>query len=582
MSIIHVAIPMLRGRSRFKVEKGRRWSVIEHLMLDAVADEPASAAELSKKSQLPRRIVVEAFIRLMRAGWVEIRPGSDGPIFHATNSGLVQADSAEMRAATVVQHRWMAFSVDRVAGSVFRGREVVVRSRGKIAVPEGEALVFLEPSQRHSAGDMREIFAALENEDEVILGTESLPEPLFNGYAVIAVHDGVIDSLPGRARDGLKAAILAAAGAAGTARVPAAKGVLPAAAGPALKPASRTVEALFDHDDLILDGAGHRDALEEFLGRARQEVLIHSTFVSPDGWNVTLPMLLGAAAKGVKVQVFWGQADDAKGNSSSRAACDALRAAISEAGRSEDIVVHPFTTGSHAKLLVADDGQGAWSAVIGSCNWLSADFESFDASFRMRDPVIVGEMIGHLAELSVGSNGIWNRTAGELTVLGRRIASSPRPPGRRTSVRVLLAPDHADLVLDARDRSARRMLVASHRFGIAGRPMTILPALSASRTKGVAVSLYYGRPTGRLSAADASGLALEMKRNGVDIRPIERPRLHAKVLAWDDDALAVTSLNWLSADPSETAIRSEIGVFVEMNKLADTFVRRFEHAKAVS
>jgi phosphatidylserine/phosphatidylglycerophosphate/cardiolipin synthase-like enzyme len=112
--------------------------------------------------------------------------------------------------------------------------------------------------------------------------------------------------------------------------------------------------------------------------------------------------------------------------------------------------------------------------------------------------------------------------------------------------------------------------------------MTIVPALSAAKEKGVAVSLYYGRPSGRLSGQDAADLALDLRKNGVDIRLVHRPRLHAKVLAWDDDALAVSSLNWLSADPSETALRSEIGVFVEMNKLADTFIRRFDHAKAVS
>ncbi len=581
MSVVHVAVPMLRGRSRFKVEKGRRWSVIEHLMLDAVADNPASAAELSARSKLPRRIVVEAFIRLMRVGWVETTPGPDGPIFHATSAGLVQADSIEMRAATVLQPRWMAFSVDRVAGSIFRGREVLVRPRSKIEVPDGEPLIFLEPSQRHSVADIGEVYEALENEDEVILGIDSLPEPLFKGYAVFVVRDGVIDSLPGRARDGLQAAILEVAGVPDSTRATAATDVVPAAASSPAVPLRRSAEALFDQDDLILDGASHRAALERILGHARQKVLIHSTFVSPDGWNVALPTLLGAASRGVKVQLFWGQADDSRGKSSSRDACEALRAAISNAGRSDDIVVHPFTTGSHAKLLIADDGQGGWSAVIGSCNWLSADFESFDASLRMRDPAIVGETIGHLASLSVGSDGLWNLTAGDLTVLGRRIASSPRPAGRTTRVRLLLAPDHADLVLDARDHSTRRMLVVSHRFGIAGRPMTILPALSAAQTKGVAVGLYYGRPTGRLSGADASALALEMKRNGVNIRPVHQPRLHAKILAWDDDALAVTSLNWLSADPSETAIRSEIGLFVESNKLADHFVRRFEHAIAL-
>ncbi len=111
--------------------------------------------------------------------------------------------------------------------------------------------------------------------------------------------------------------------------------------------------------------------------------------------------------------------------------------------------------------------------------------------------------------------------------------------------------------------------------------MTIIPALSAAKEKGVAVSLFYGRSTGPLSGKAAADLALDLRSSGVDIRPVQRPRLHAKVLAWDDDALAVTSLNWLSADPSESALRREIGIFVEMNKLADNFIRRFEHAKAV-
>jgi hypothetical protein len=44
--------------------------------------------------------------------------------------------------------------------------------------------------------------------------------------------------------------------------------------------------------------------------------------------------------------------------------------------------------------------------------------------------------------------------------------------------------------------------------------------------------------------------------------------------------LAVTSLNRLLAD-SLNALRDDIGIFVEMNQVADVFVRRFEHAKAI-
>ena len=112
--------------------------------------------------------------------------------------------------------------------------------------------------------------------------------------------------------------------------------------------------------------------------------------------------------------------------------------------------------------------------------------------------------------------------------------------------------------------------------------MVILPALAAAHAKQVKSELYFGRPTGVLSGVDAAGLTAEFARKGVDIRPVHRPRLHSKTLAWDDDALAVTSQNWLSADPSEGALRREIGVFVELNKIADTFIRRFEHAKSIN
>ena len=51
----------------------------------------------------------------------------------------------------------------------------------------------------------------------------------------------------------------------------------------------------------------------------------------------------------------------------------------------------------------------------------------------------------------------------------------PRPPGRTTRLRVLLAPDHADLVLDARDRSTQRMVVTSHRNRHRGKATDYFP-----------------------------------------------------------------------------------------------------------
>jgi hypothetical protein len=110
--------------------------------------------------------------------------------------------------------------------------------------------------------------------------------------------------------------------------------------------------------------------------------------------------------------------------------------------------------------------------------------------------------------------------------------------------------------------------------------MAIVPAVTAAQVQKIDASLFYGRATRPLSGGNAAELSLEFERQGVHIRPIFQPRLHAKVLCWDDDALAVSSQNWLSATSSQASPRREIGVFVELNKIADTFIRRFEHARS--
>jgi cardiolipin synthase A/B len=213
MTVIQVAFPVLRGRRRFHVEKGRRWSVVEHLMLDAVARRPASTAELSIKSNLPRRVVVEAFIRLMRVGWVEITTGADGPIFDVTPAGRAQVDQLELRAATVIQPRWMGFVVDKVAGSIFRGRgEIAVRHTNDLSKASGvDALVFLNESKEHAREDLAALFVAREGEDEIIIGVDPSHEKPVERYGVVTITDGVVEGLPARAARGLQEAVLAKA-----------------------------------------------------------------------------------------------------------------------------------------------------------------------------------------------------------------------------------------------------------------------------------------------------------------------------------------------------------------------------------
>lgn len=210
---------------------------------------------------------------------------------------------------------------------------------------------------------------------------ESTPDRLVDGFGVVTVKDGQIEGLPARAHEELRAAVLAKVAAFTSSK----GGRKAAAAEPSIRSASaqgKEIDGLFEHGDLLLDGEEHRAALLKALAVATELVIVHSTFISAQGWKQILPAMIGAAARGTTVQVVWGQSDDQNETSSSRVEATALKAAIREVERSDKILVHPFTTGSHSKILVSDNGQGRWSALVGSCNWLSTDFTSFESSIH--------------------------------------------------------------------------------------------------------------------------------------------------------------------------------------------------------
>ena len=141
-----------------------------------------------------------------------------------------------------------------------------------------------------------------------------------------------------------------------------------------------------------------------------------------------------------------------------------------------------------------------------------------------------------------------------------------------------MEPIHARLVLKSRDEAEKRIFALSHRIGITAQSLTLLPALAAVKEKGLEASFFYGRTTGPLSGEAGADLIRTFAKSGIQVKPIHKPRIHAKVLGWDDDYLAVSSLNWLSADPSEAKPSKEIGILVNAPKIAENFLRRFEHS----
>jgi hypothetical protein len=136
--------------------------------------------------------------------------------------------------------------------------------------------------------------------------------------------------------------------------------------------------------------------------------------------------------------------------------------------------------------------------------------------------------------------------------------------------------EHARSVREARDAATSRIVVVSHRFSHNAETLVLIPAKIAHREKNVNVQLYYGRFDGTDDGAVAATLERRAISEGVRFDQILDPRLHAKILAWDEDSVVVSSQNWLSADPGDDAHTSEIGISLSGKGLAKELVTLLE------
>lgn len=577
---IHIVFPVLRGKRRFKIERGRRWSVIEHLLLQAVCRASRSAAELAKGSLLPRRVVVEALTRLMRAGWVEIRTDGKGVTFHATANGLVSALKDDLPSATALEAKWRSFFIDDNTGSVFRIRDITTRRRQDLPQNTDDQYVYEIPRKGIDVEDLSEIFNAIQGQDEFIVGVYPNPSRLVQSFGLITVRQDNIEGMPRKASSAFVKLVNAAFN---DARAEAERKVGNRVILPAVPVIAEPIQmtprtASFDQSDLIYDGKRHREIMEATFKGARERVIVHSTFIT-ENVSDRLPLILSAAGRGVRIDVFWGQEEKDVGQNSTQSAVEYIKREIAGTGKRDLIRIHPFTTSSHAKFLIADDRTNGWIGLLGSCNWMASSFESFDASVRLRDYGLLAELTNALSIMSHSRLGIWTDTSQDLATLSRRIAGIPERGGRKARMKLLYTGDHSEIPMIARKEAQERIFVTSHQLGVAGRAVTILPLMSALKEKKLSVVTYYSKTVGNLSGFDAAAITREYAQQGVNVTPISKPRLHAKVLGWDNDHLTISSFNWLSVDPNEQKPMRELGVQIESNRVAENFIQTLENAK---
>lgn len=572
MKPIKVFLPVLKGKISFVVDKGRHWSIVEHLLLDALVKREWSTNALAAHGALPRRVVIEALVRLMRAGWVELSIDAGQVNFRATEIGKVAVSHSELPKLRDEQKRPTNYILDMVCGEIFRNKDLLTQSEQEIRrTLEGQSSVWVKPVSWHSQVEVNEALAVLLDPDETYVSGQ--PGGIYRRWVTVVVRGGrIVSGLPEtRSLDKLRQVVLDAAEEANNKSdvtfepddAHELERVQPT------RPVVHSIDCTLQ--DLVLGGEAHQQTLLWLLESAKTNVFIHSTFISASRvLNLLLP-IQKAIEKGVRIHVFWGQNEDPDELASTRSAIGELRKNPEIQALAEYLTFHPFSTGSHSKLLLADAGPtGEYVAVVGSCNWLTSGFGSYEASVVLRDAEIVDEVVRCFGRLVCMHDGLWSELAGDFVLISQSLqsAKTAKPIGEGSIVRegsIIVGAQHNELVLRARDEAMNFILLTSHRLGVAAGPGILAP-LQRSTTEDpqLSVDVFYCRKTAPVRGSDERRLTQEATSSGVLLAPIQSPRIHAKLLVWDDDNAVITSLNWLSADQTHSSNLGEIGVHLRL------------------
>ncbi|MBR8087539.1 phospholipase D-like domain-containing protein [Burkholderia vietnamiensis] len=580
MSVL-IAVPIFRVGCKVGIDRGRTWSVIDELVLWAIVREPRPIATLAREADLPHQVIIASIARLMRFRLVEITLSGNSVAFRASEYGFRRVASGESLPFFPKRiSRRVSFVIEAATGDFFPTRDVRIMTSYRLD-QERQAgsevrTVCVEgggPSMSHEANIGRLSEIALRGWDEQVATVDGKTATLREDeFLVLRVIDGIPKGLPESAGVKLRDLVVqAAALPSGTSRLT----VTYAGESDAPDTAPTSYACSFEPSDVIIGGSAHRHCLESLLASAHRRVVIHSTFLDPDRFIELLDAMRTACRRGVTFDLLWGaELDDETEQKHAAAASEIARLVREDEVLKGRVRVHMRTTGSHAKLILLDTAHDGWIAGVGSCNWLSSPFQAVELSVVLRDQRAVADVAVAIQRL-VGRRGLSDDIATEMSTLARDLQRIPLTdgPGR---IALIVGDAHDRLIRSASSAAMTRFVVGSHRLGSTARPGALMLGEKAAERSGVRTVVFYTRTTGPLKNRHAKALAEEAQLNGVTLTKAGKIPLHGKFVAWDDDNLVVTSLNWASASADPDFPCGEIGVHICAPGIAAYVLGRLE------
>ncbi|SMS08824.1 hypothetical protein CFBP1590__1238 [Pseudomonas viridiflava] len=601
-STIFVAVPFHYEQQRFKILKGQRWGAVDHLLLQAIVKKPASAQQLSKASNLPKRLVIEMLIPLMKAGWLELAHIDTHFSFVATASGTAVATLEQLPLGKEPITSIRQYIIDPCTARCYRvgHRQQAFqlynsRRLDEILLTKGGFAAKISFSKQYKIAHHADIFDCVSDGEEEAVAIDDTYIRMSRDnlrYGLVSVDDSdKLGNAPPNLSDDLAEQILMAAHKKSEELELLGKKADTSQEvftfhGSKIEKSFSVIELKKSEVEMVLGADAHKAAFLSSLENAKTRLIIHSTFINPLNLKALAEDFFALAKRSVKVDILWGQVEpnDGKELQSYQDTRDALSEFVEQArlaGLDTLINVHLEPTASHSKFIIYDDSMGDYTVLLGSCNWLNSKFNLIEASVKISSTKFAIDMLRVSSSLSQGISKVSNLFSRELSTLANAVAKKPIAnqdsySGGLVRVKLVLKSEHYDLIRRARDEAKFDILVCSHKFShIAQRPIITPLATSAYETSGVKARIFYGRTSGGFTDGNVSSISNSFKDSDVNIEAIAFPNVHSKILAWDDDNAVITSLNWLSASAYGNDY-DEIGVHIEARGITENIKNIFQ------
>jgi len=405
-----VLLPVSRFRVPYDLARGKPYSRLEHMVLNAVADGGATLRSLANAFRVHDRLLVEAVVTLVNAGWVAVQGGPQTS-FVLTGAGHLAASSDREPVSVIVETAHPGIVVmERHSGQVARQSEAPPYRRDDLAEVWEAAPRIATRIVRDSVDEAQVQKLLHRNAGEWVRRIGRIEEISRDAHWLpldVGIDTKQVIGLPPPWRHALTAPALAAAAA--SAKAPRVRGVS--------RPGRRRFLGVTGNDriqrrattlllvsgDVLYGEQAHAAVLAEALESARTSVALAVPHVDgPDAFEALAARCADAVARGVRVDLLIGSA----GTDAAALTAVANRIGYGADARQGRTLLRVRVTGSGASLLLWDSARGQLVGLVTDHEWTGRTPGSPNAvGVRVLPPALSADLARAVASLWTGREG---------------------------------------------------------------------------------------------------------------------------------------------------------------------------------